>query len=100
MMPAAGAPPAGFYMASITLALVTGIIFAYMYTVLRQSVCGKSVKERGICYGLILFFIATLPGMAALYLLINLPLALVLVWVLEGLFVNVIGAMGIVKVVD
>lgn len=100
MMPAAGSPGTEFFVKSVALAFVTGALFAYVYTVVSKAISGEGVKERGLKYGMILFLVGTLPGMMSLFLLINLPFALIVFWILEGLIVNLLGGMAIVKISD
>jgi len=97
MMPSAGPPPASFYYYSFVFAAVTGIILAYMYSVLRKSLEAKSAAARGVRYGMVLFFVSIIPFSLSLYLLINLPLALIFVWAAENLVLYILGGMVIAK---
>ena len=93
MMPKPGPPPVAFTLLSIGLSLLTGLVYAIVYATLSFSVPGKTLIKKGLCFGLILFFVAGLPNLLSMVLLINLPIQLVLMWVLESLLVTL--SMGI-----
>lgn len=95
MMPAAGPPPASFYAYSILFGLIVGMLFALVYSVIRNSVPGLTTAKKGIVYGLLVFLIAGFPTSLSLYLLINLPTALIVMWAAEGLIVNLLGGIVI-----
>jgi len=94
MMPTAGPPPAEFYYTGIIFQLVTGFLFALVYRVIRGSVPGKGWKNKGLMYGFLVFLVAGIPTTMTLYLLINLPVGLLLSWMLQSLVVYLI--MGLV----
>jgi len=94
MMPAAGPPPAEFYYFGIAFQLVTGFLFAIVYRVIKGSVPGKGWKNKGLMYGFLIFLVAGIPMSMTLYLLINLPVGLLLSWMLQSLVVYLI--MGLV----
>ena len=97
MMPAEGPPPGSLYVYSIVFALLTGLFLAYFYVVLRKSIWGDNAAKRGWCYGLIVFFIATIPCSLMLVLMINLPMAIIISWTVEMLVINVLAGMAIAK---
>jgi len=94
MMPAAGPPPAEFYYISIVFQLVTGFLFGLVYNVLKGAVPGRGWKNKGLMYGFLIFLVAGIPTTMMLYLLINLPLGLLLSWMLQSLVVYL--TMGLV----
>jgi hypothetical protein len=98
MMPAAGPPPPEFFIASVSFSFVVGAIFAYIYGLIKKSIAGKTAIEKGLKFGLILFLLGTLPGMISLYLLINLPLALIVMWTIEGLVVSLLAGIAIARI--
>ncbi len=72
MMPTQGPPPISFFYYSIVFGLITGILLALVYTIVRTGVPGIGAKK-GFVYGLLVFLIAVVPGSLSIYLLINLP---------------------------
>ena len=99
MMPAAGPPPAEFYYFGITFQLVTGFLFAIVYSVIKGSVPGKGWKNKGLMYGFLIFLVAGIPTTMTLYLLINLPVGLILSWMLQSLVVYLIMGLLAAKLV-
>lgn len=99
MMPNAGPPPMSFYVYSILFAFITGLIFAYIYNLIKNSVPGKKELQKGICYGIILFLINGIPGFLSLYLLINLPFVLIVSWMIENFVIFLIGGIVIAYLV-
>ncbi len=89
MMPTEGPPPISFFYYSIIFGIITGILLASVYAIIRGGVPGTGTK-RGLMYGLLVFLLAGVPGSLSLYLLINLPSALITYWALENLFVYLI----------
>jgi len=94
MMPAAGPPPLEFYYFGIAFQLVAGFLFAIVYRVIKGSVPGKGWKNKGLMYGFLIFLAAGIPMTMTLFLLINLPVGLLLSWMLQNLVVYLI--MGLV----
>lgn len=90
MMPAEGPPPTSFFYHSITFGIITGILLASAYAIIRGGVPGTGTK-RGLIYGLLVFMAAGVPSSLSLYLLINLPPALIAYWALENLAIYLIG---------
>jgi len=84
MMPEAGAPPVEFYIYSVLFALITGIFFAYVYSAVKSAL---PRKNKGLHYGVLVFFVAGAPfGMTA-FLLFNVPCGLLAVWAVTSLVV-------------
>ena len=98
MMPAAGPPPAEFYYASILFQAVYGFLFAFVYTVIKGAVPGKGWKNKGLMYGFLVFLVAGVSDLG-MVLLVNLPMALVLSWVLQGLVVYLLAGLAAAKIV-
>ena len=99
MMPAAGPPPAEFYYVGIAFQLVTGFLFALVYNVVKGAVPGKGWKNKGLMYGFLIFLVAGIPTTMTLYLLINLPVGLILSWMLQSLVVYLIMGLLAAKLV-
>lgn len=91
MMPTAGPPPASFYAYSILFGLLGGILFALVYAVLKGGIPVRSIAKRGLLYGFLIFLVGGIPGYLSLILLINLPFALVVLWALETLIIDLLG---------
>jgi hypothetical protein len=94
MMPAAGPPPIEFLATSMAFSFISGLLFSLVYSVVKGSVPGKGWKNKGLMYGFLIFLIAGIPSTLSLYLLINLPVGLILSWMLQGLIAYLI--MGLV----
>jgi hypothetical protein len=94
MMPTAGPPAAEFYYISIASQLVTGFLFAFVYAVIKGAVPGKGWKNKGLMYGFLVFLVAGIPTTLTFILLINLPIGLLLSWMLQSLVVYLV--MGLV----
>ena len=90
MMPTAGPPPMTFFYYSMAFGIINGILLALVYAVIRNGVPGVRTK-RGATYGFLVFLVAGLPGTLSLYLLVNLPSALIAYWAFENLIIYVIG---------
>lgn len=91
MMPAMGPPAVNFYVYSITFGVLTGILFVLVYHVIKDAIPVKNVDEKGILYGLLVFMLAGLPSTMSLYLLINLPVPVIVLWAVESWVVYLIG---------
>jgi len=99
MMPAAGPPPATFMYTGIVFQLVTGFLFALVYNVIKGAVPGKGWKNNGLMYGFLVFLVAGIPTTLMLILLINLPLGLLLSWMLQSLVVYLLMGLVTAKIV-
>ena len=93
MMPSAGPPPASFVIMSLGIGFITSLIFAWFYTVVRDSIPGDAPTNKGLNYGLMLYLVAGVPFIATNFLLINLPLGITVSWFFEGLLVYLIGGL-------
>jgi len=100
MMPTAGPPPVSFFYYSLTFNIISGILFALVYTVIGSCVPGKRFMSRGLMYGFLVFLVGAIPGYLALYLLINLPTGLIALWAVEGLITYLIGGMVVAKLIS
>jgi len=99
MMPTAGPPPAEFYYMGIVFQLVTGFLFALVYSVIKGAVPGKGWKNKGLMYGFLVFLVAGIPTTMMFIMLINLPLGLLLSWMLQSLVVYLIMGLVTAKIV-
>lgn len=87
MMPKAGPPPASFMYLSLLFSLITYLIFVVFYNYFQGSIKTENNLLRGLYYGIIIFLMMGIGGMMSLFLLINLPLALIAYWTIEGLVI-------------
>lgn len=99
MMPEAGPPPLSFTAYSLLFGFISAVIFAYIYNWVKGCLEGKTPVEKGLCFGLILYFVGSIPGYLSMILLINLPLGLIGLWAIEGLIVSLTGGIAIVKII-
>lgn len=96
MMPKAGPPPVSFFMYSLLFSFLTGLVLAATYDWLKDKLGEKYVNKFGMFFMFILsitivmFFLPT-------YLLINIPLSLLGIWLLEMAVVYFINFMIFVK---
>ncbi|MFA5412617.1 MAG: hypothetical protein WC350_04705 [Candidatus Micrarchaeia archaeon] len=97
MMPVAGPPPIEFSLTSLAFAFVTAFIFTWFFHYLKPVLANGSWIRKGACFGLILFFICTVPSTLALILIINLPITLLLAWAFTGLVISVIYGLVLAK---
>jgi len=100
MMPTAGPPPVSFLYYSLSFNILSGILFALVYTVIGSCVPGKQFMSRGLMYGFLVFLVGAIPGYLALYLLINLPTGLIALWIVESLIIYLIGGMVVAKLIS
>lgn len=99
MMPTAGPPPLSFTLYSLLFGFIGAMIYAYIYNWVKGCLGGKTLTEKGLCFGLGLFFVGHVPGYLTMILLINLPLGLIGLWAIEGLLISLIGSWVIVKII-
>jgi len=90
MMPTAGPPPMSFLYYSIIFGIITGILLAFVYAIIRGGVPWTGTK-RGLAYGSLVFLVAGVPSSLSLYLLVNLPSTLIAYWALENLVIYLLG---------
>jgi hypothetical protein len=90
MMPAAGPPPMSFFIYALAFNFLVGILFALVYTVVRNALPIKQLWLKGAFYGFLVFIVGGVPGFLSLLLLINLPFGLVVFWAFENLFTDLI----------
>lgn len=98
-MPTAGPPPVAFYAYSVAFALVSWLIFGYVYGRLGRALGEEKGSRKGLEFGVLVFLIAGVPGALTMYLLINLPLGLLASWTLSQLILYLIGGVVAAKLV-
>lgn len=97
MMPTAGPPPAEFYYYSIAFNFITGLIFAFIYTKVKDVIKSKKIWMVGKKYGIGVWLIASVPGALSMYLLINLPAMLIVTWSISSLIAYVLAGIATAK---
>lgn len=98
MMPTAGPPPAEFYYYSIAFNFITGLIFAFIYTKVKDVIKSKKIWMVGKKYGIGVWLIASVPGALSMHLLINLPAMLIVTWSISSLIVYVLAGIATAKI--
>jgi len=73
-----------WYYQIFALYFIEGIIYAAAFSVLQNSIPGKGWKK-GQNFGLLVWIVATVPGMLMTYFTMAVPDAIVLSWLLGGL---------------
>ncbi len=99
MMPGPGPPPAEFTYYGIAFAFISGLIFTYIYTKVNSVIKDKNWMQKGLKYGFGVFLIAGIPMFLSMYLLINLPLELLVEWmIVDGLVVYLLCGIAVSKI--
>jgi len=98
MMSTSGPPSSSFYIISIAFSLITGLIFAGAYSLLRQAIPGKGLRK-GLNYGMMLFLIAGVPFTLTTYLLLAVPSMLLVTWAVSSLIVYVLSGITFSKII-
>ena len=99
MMPTAGPPPWYFSLYAIAFSLIGGILIAVVYSFVKSAFKQKSAVKRGLFYGFLLFLVAGIPPMLSMILLINLPLMLVISWMIMSAVVFLLDGMVVAKLI-
>jgi hypothetical protein len=98
MMPGPGAPPMQFYVYSIIFSIISGIIYAVIYSIINKNIIGKTAVKQGLYFGFLLFLIG-IPWSLTMYLLVNLPTLLLLIWSITGLIIDLIFGVVVAKLI-
>lgn len=101
MMPRAGPPPTSFYYYSITFAFIGGLILSFIYSRIQGIFKNKSVMQKGLRFAIGMSLVSAIPFFMNMYLLINLPLGLLVSWLIfNGLLVNLFAGIAIAKIFE
>jgi hypothetical protein len=98
MMPSAGPPPASFMITSLIFTLVTGISVTLIYYYLRDHLPPLGLKRVFYFADLLVatsFLFSTLP----MYLMFNVPVALLISWFVSSFVILTINAWILVKII-
>jgi len=93
MMPEPGPPPPEFMWTSLAFAFITGLLFALVYNAVRGGVSGESPAMKGLMFGWLVFVVAGIPAALAMYLTINVPPGLILMWTGQALLIYLVGGL-------
>ena len=97
MMSSAGPPTLTFFIVSILFSLISGIIFAWFYSMVSESIPGKGTR-RGLNYGLALFVVVGIPFTLTIYLLLAVPTMLLIYWAIASLIVYILSGFTFSKI--
>jgi len=98
MMSTAGPPPVSFYYYSIVFTFISGLIFVYVYTLVKSVIKAKVNWQIGARYGIGIWVVAGIPWTLTTYLLINLPPFLLIYWNISSLIVYVLAGIVAAKI--
>ena len=90
MMPTAGPPPASFMYTSLIIGLISWALFVFVYQIIKAGVPGDAGIKKGVHFGILVYLVGGLPGILAMYLLINLPQGMLVAWAISGLILSLI----------
>ncbi len=97
MMPKAGPPPASFFVISLLFTLLTGIVLAGSYEWIKSNL-SKKFWARVIGYTEVVIVFSLVLAYLPMYLLINLPEALIISWFISGAVAVFLGSIVFVKI--
>lgn len=100
MMPGAGPPPAIFYAYSLLFAFVSWMLFGFVYVVLSGAIKEKDIVRKGLKFGTLIFLVGAFPGALMMVLILNLPLELIVSWVISDLILNLAGGIVAAKLIE
>lgn len=101
MMPGAGPPPSSFYYYSITFGFIGGLILSFIYSRVQGIFKNKSMMQKGLRFAIGMILVSGIPFFMNMYLLINLPLGLLISWLIfNGLLVNIFAGIAIAKIFE
>lgn len=84
--------PSAFFLLLIAFSFIVGLTTACAYSIFMNSVPGRSKLEKGICFGVLLFLVSGLPGGFNMFMLFNVPYAVLGPWIFEDLLIAVVGS--------
>ena len=99
MMPTAGPPPLSFMVYSLLFTLIGAILMALAYAMVKRGIPGKNRFQKGLVYGLILVLVSGIPFFLTTVLLINVPLVLMISWLLATIIHYFIGGVVIAAII-
>lgn len=98
MMPNAGPPPPSFMVLSAVFTFITGVTVATLYDYLKDRL-PKTYWQKVVAFSDIIIGLSIVLFTLPVYLLINVPARLLLIWLTTSIVTTVIYSMVLVKVV-
>lgn len=99
MMPSGGAPGMEFFALSLVFNFITAFIFTWFYSLIKGAIPGRLSLMKGFKYGIFLFIITSVPTFFSMSLLLAVPVALSISWMIEALLIDVLGGIVIARFV-
>ena len=78
--------------------ILLGVILAGVYAYIKGGIPGSGIKK-GLCFGLIVWLVGTLPGLFATYMFITIAGAVIWYWLVMGLIKYLILGVIIAKMI-
>lgn len=97
MMPKEGPPPAEFFVLSAAFTLLSAMVLACVYECIKSSL-EKDYWKRVLGFTKLMAGLTLVFAYLPMYLMINLPVALLISWFLTSVLITFIGAMMFVKI--
>jgi|GEM_PF-3003552 len=79
-----------FFLVNLGFGFLGAVVFVLVYTELGKALKGSPV-EKGVSFGLLVFLVTNLPGSMSMFLLLNIPVEIVILWVLESFIIYLVG---------
>lgn len=98
MMPSAGPPPAIFTIVSVLFSLFTGLVLAMTYAMIKDLLPAK-FWGHVLCFASWLFVLSFVFFTLPVYLMINLPVGLLVSWLISSAVIFFLGSMIFVKII-
>lgn len=98
MMPKAGPPPPEFLWLSILSTLITGLVLAIIYDLVK-GMFPKNYWQKVFVYTKLMVILTLVFSYLPLYLLINLPLGLLVTWFISGAVTIFLGTTVFAKLI-
>ncbi len=80
------------------MGFISALIYVGAFRMVRASIPGKTALKKGLSFGFwLVFLMGSVPGFLSMYLLVNLPAALIAVWGAEALAIALLGGAVIAR---
>ncbi|MFA5087367.1 MAG: hypothetical protein WC470_03665 [Candidatus Paceibacterota bacterium] len=99
MMPIAGPPPMSFFAWSLLFSFISGLVLASLYEKVKQSL-GQTFWQKVCCFTCTIVSLYVIFFMLPLYLLINLPIGLLVAWLISAVVVYFFSSIAFVKIME
>lgn len=98
-MPEPGPPPASFIVLSLVFTFVAAVALSILYGLVKDRL-PKEFWPRVFVFSQIVVILSLIFFTLPVYLLINLPLALLASWLVTSVVVAFLGTVGFVRLID